>query len=115
VYAEGSNVDFGRLWIKERLERTDIMDSKSYQALEKNTLLSGQIEPHEPTRARNRRIFSQKGVAIATLLFLLWWSYFIAPAFFEILKSETAIHGEHATTDEGFGFDDFDTVNSSIP
>jgi len=91
------------------------MDSTSYQAIEKNAPLLGEIDPHEPTKARNRRIFFHKGVAMVALLFLFWWSYNSAPVLYQVLKSETAKHAEHALTNDGYGLDDFDTVGSSHP
>ena len=91
------------------------MDSSPYQAIEKNTPLLGEIEPHEHTRARNRRMAFQKGVVIATLLFLLWWSYSLTPVYYEILKSEIAKHAEDGHSKDGYGFDDFDTVDFPPP
>jgi hypothetical protein len=81
------------------------MDSITCQANEKNTPIWKEIEPHEPTKARRRRVFLVRTLWVFTVLFL-WWS----SGFSHFWLRKTVIHADE---DGGFGFEDFDKVGHS--
>lgn len=81
------------------------MDSITCGVNEKSTPIWKEIEPHEPTKARQRRVFLLKALAVFTVL-ALWWS----SGHGRVRFGKTVIHAED---DGGFGFEDFDKVGHS--